>query len=480
MRVVLGLVLGVSLVCVERSARTRSSHGCRLPDGTRITTRGVDLARLGPVRRSINVALADRSPPIHHPTLDQGARLGWELSAPPDTDIAGYTLFRSSAVLGGGYPNRGAADHYDAPVYDGASMRYTQVLCMQYVMGCAGWGDSRYPMAPTNRCERAGLQTHRLILTACYVTDRSVPQVCPPVPSPDQAYVSVHSSRMSLEDATPRGRRGADRDALRPCPDRGRASRIVRGRGSWRGIGNRFGDRRRSHPERTASRPQRRGLPPAISRSGPVPAHGQGIDRARYELHRQRSASSQHRGDGRGWEPHGVVARRGHRSRPGRGQRVARQPVRTPRGMVRGRVVATPDISDRELRAYPSHRRPARQRGRRPHQRCDARDRRGRNPTRSYDAGARPSRHQCAGRIPLPAAISVFASAHDRLPRVPPGRGACSAHDGWAQRPRGPRSHCQAATCLPGRTDQVRRAPPRWTWPRGHAGRPVRRRGTNA
>jgi hypothetical protein len=202
----LGLVLGMSLICATGArAGTYDVYGCRLPDGTRIATRGwtslgwggsaVDQCRAG---GSLSAYLDSTA------TLDQGTRLGWEFDAPPDTDIAGYTLFRSSAVVGGGYQNRVSFIYHDAPVYDGASMRYTQVLCMQYVMACAGWGDSRYPMAPTNRYERAGLQIRRLILTSeCYVTDRSVPQVCPPVAAPNQAYVSVHSSRVSVQDSTP-------------------------------------------------------------------------------------------------------------------------------------------------------------------------------------------------------------------------------------------------------------------------------------
>ena len=188
---------------LNRSQLLRINHlGCRLPDGTPIAARGWSEFGWGGSRSdacTIRGALTAALDPAA--AIAGGMRIGWEFNAPTDTEISGYVLYRSSLGEGLGYRNRVAFIYHDAPIFDGAAQRYTQDLCMVDVMGCSGWGDSRYPLAPANRFTRSRVQVRRIIVAnECFVSQTSADQTCPPA-SGTPPYVAVYASQIAIQDS---------------------------------------------------------------------------------------------------------------------------------------------------------------------------------------------------------------------------------------------------------------------------------------
>jgi hypothetical protein len=134
-----------------------------------------------------------------------GARNGWEFEAPRDTEIVAYTLYRSGLNRG----NRAPMIFNDAPILDPPAQRFAQEGC---VAACGQLGDRRYPLAPVNRFERAGIQIRRvLVVSQCSDFGNTGPCAADP---PDDPHVAVHASRIALSDSSAPAFREAPSGAL--------------------------------------------------------------------------------------------------------------------------------------------------------------------------------------------------------------------------------------------------------------------------
>jgi hypothetical protein len=234
-----GLVIGALVALLwasEARAGTYDVYGCRLPDGTPIAARGWTEFGWGGSRTdgcSFRGALTASLDPAA--SISEGTRIGWEFNAPTDTEISGYVLYRSSVGEAVGYRNRAALIYHDAPIFDGAAQRYTQELCMVYVMGCAARGDASYPLAPANRFTRSRVQVRRIIVAnECFIAAEAQDRTCPPA-SGSAPNVAVYASQIAIQDALEPvfsvAPSGALLDMANPVDGRRAASYVAEDRG---------------------------------------------------------------------------------------------------------------------------------------------------------------------------------------------------------------------------------------------------------
>lgn len=197
---VVAITIGVA-ACVPSSAYggTYDVFGCMLSDGTRIPAGGWSSTTRDPFRAVTNrCAAGEGLTAAPDPTLPlvNGGGVGWQFSAPADTEITAYALHRSS-VTNPVDGRRSALIYHDAPVFDAGALEYAQELCGGF-NGCSGWGIAASPLAPVNRYARAGLHLRRVIAyLQCMRLDGGTS--CPPVGAPTPR-ITVHAARVTLSD----------------------------------------------------------------------------------------------------------------------------------------------------------------------------------------------------------------------------------------------------------------------------------------
>jgi hypothetical protein len=127
-----------------------------------------------------------------------GKYAGWSFSAPPDTTIGSYTLWRAIRPVSG--MEGGKNWHHAYFLYHDARVpldeRFVADYCLDYVSPCRTRGDPAHPYSDANRMGRTGVDLKRLI--AVMECAGSAPS-CPPVASPGR--FEIYSARLGLTDA---------------------------------------------------------------------------------------------------------------------------------------------------------------------------------------------------------------------------------------------------------------------------------------
>jgi hypothetical protein len=120
--------------------------------------------------------------------------VGWEFEAPAFTEISRVVLYRSArSIMGSGWGKAYTLTR-DAMRLD--SFHILEACAPWPPYNCTSVGDSSHPFAPTNRFERDGLQSHRLILAAICIG----PSACPATGA-QTGEVRVYQSVVTLTDS---------------------------------------------------------------------------------------------------------------------------------------------------------------------------------------------------------------------------------------------------------------------------------------
>jgi hypothetical protein len=199
-------VLLTAALAAPADAGTYSVYSCNLPDGTRApidgwraeglrdaaaqTSNTCALPASGAFAGSLNGGLPG--------TTEAGRAVAWVFTAPRDTVITDFTLFRTAHLVSGPYWS-----HYFTLSYsrrgDISPGTYAD-FCSPHGNSCWGRGvGAEHPFDPGNRLAVSGIQVQQLVAQiACYFDGAGRCE-----PTSDHGWFRLYSSRVGLDDLHP-------------------------------------------------------------------------------------------------------------------------------------------------------------------------------------------------------------------------------------------------------------------------------------
>ena len=164
-RMLLLVLLAVTLCPAAAQGRTYDVWSCNLPDGTNLPVEGWSAEQRGASSATNNGCsdfVLERDGGLHASFFGNSAPLdyaGWVFTAPVDTTISGYTLWRAAHSAASTDAFQDYYFTHDVPRT--VDTRYLVEFCSPYA-SCSGRGNGGEPFAAVNRVERANLAARRL------------------------------------------------------------------------------------------------------------------------------------------------------------------------------------------------------------------------------------------------------------------------------------------------------------------------------